>query len=210
MRRAAIFLNGESLTKKRIRDNLKPTDTIICADGGANAAFTVKVKPDLVIGDNDSLDSKTEELIRKNKIQKITFPKDKDQTDSELALNYALKRGFTNLILVGFAGDRIDHVLALLFYVTSYTKNVEITLLTQTQNIYLLKSTHVSLTGKKGDFVSLLPLEKNVRVTTSGLKYSLKNTSLPLAKTIGVSNEFLKEKARVKADGKLLVIQTIS
>lgn len=210
MRRAAIFLNGESLTKKRIRDNLKPTDTIICADGGANAAFTVKVKPDLVIGDNDSLDSKTEELIRKNKIQKITFPKDKDQTDSELALNYALKRGFTNLILVGFAGDRIDHVLALLFYVTSYTKNVEITLLTQTQNIYLLKSTHVNLTGKTGDFVSLLPLEKNVRVTTSGLKYSLKNTSLPLAKTIGVSNEFLKEKARVKADGKLLVIQTIS
>lgn len=210
MRRAVIFLNGESLTKKRIKENIKPTDTIICADGGANAAFLVKIKPDVVIGDNDSLDAKTEELIRKNKIQKITFPRDKDQTDSELALNYALKRGFANILLVGFMGDRFDHVLALFLYVASYTKKAEVTFVSQTQNIFLLKKTYVNLLGKKGDYVSLLPLEKNVKVTTSGLIYGLKNESLQFAKTIGVSNEFSGEKARVKADGKLLVIQTIS
>jgi len=212
MKRAVIFLHGNKPSKELVKKYVKKSDTIICADGGTIWAVECGLHPDVYIGDLDSITPELyKKLQKKENIEWHTFEKEKDETDSELAIKYAIKRGFGEILLFSVFGNRVDHVLAnlTLFSVLS-NKKTQIKIIEGDQEIYFVKN-KLELDGKIGEYISLIPLQTDVTVLTNGLKWELKGSILKYGKTCGISNEFIQTTAEVLVkNGTLLVIHTLA
>lgn len=208
MKRSVVFLHGNPPKADFVKQHMKEDDVIICADGGTGYAFNLGLKPHIVIGDFDSLSKKFKARLVKENIPMQTFPREKDETDSELVLRYVVEQGFTDIIIFGWMGSRLDHALANLFLFGNVKKNIQVRIVELDQVLYLVHSL-LKLNGKKGELVSLLPLNGDVSgVSTKGLKWALKNETLHYGKTRGISNEFVGKTAEIRVKkGMLLVIQ---
>jgi thiamine pyrophosphokinase len=210
MKRAVIFYNGDLSQIQKAKMYIKPTDFIICADGGALHAEKNGIKPDVIIGDFDSMTTKQKDKFAKQKIAFVVYTKQKDETDSELAVHYALKKGFRTILILGFMGSRLDHMLTNLFALDYLTElKADITIVEGDQEIRLVKK-YIKLKGKKGDLLSLIPLKEDAKkVTTKNLQYPLKQEDLLFGYSRGISNVFTKSTAEISlTNGSLLVIHT--
>lgn len=208
MKRAVVFFHGDSPSEHTVKRYIREDDVIVCADGGMIWADKLGIKPDVYIGDLDSITSTLHKKLQKEKIEWFIYPKEKDETDSELVMRYVVEQGFTDITIFGWMGSRFDHVLANLFLLGNVKKNIQVRIVEEEQVLYLVKD-KLSLRGKKGEFVSLIPLNGDVSgVSTKGLKWVLKNETLYYGKTRGVSNELVgKDAAITIKSGVLLVIQ---
>lgn len=193
MKRAVIFINGELADVSRLR--LKKSDLLIGVDGGAKRIE----KPDLIIGDFDSL-----KKIPPN-ILVIEYPRDKDFTDTELALEYCHKIKAKEVVVVGLLGRRLDHLIANLMSLSKYNFKI----IEGNQEIFICRN-KLEIIGKPGDLISLIPLLGDCRgVTTVGLKWPLQVRNLQAGSSLGVSNVMLGKSAQVSLKaGCLLVIHT--
>lgn len=203
MKTAYIVLNG-NLSKGITNFHPKKTDLIICADGGALFARNQNIIPHIIIGDCDSIPLKTKNYFENQCVAFIKYPREKDATDAELAINYALKNHATKLVIYGLFGDRIDHMISNIYHLSNVASNVSCIFIegdTQMQFIYSSQK----FKGKKGDELSLIPLKENVYgVTTQGLYYSLNNEDLPFGTSRGISNVFSKSNVIVTIQKGLL------
>jgi thiamine pyrophosphokinase len=106
-----IFLNGNPSSAPFYRMHLESfrhrPDAVICADGGYRLAQQSGVKPDLVVGDLDSLQ---EEQIEKG-VEIRRYPREKDLSDFELAMQAAADMAPERVYVYGALGGRIDHEL---------------------------------------------------------------------------------------------------
>jgi len=208
MKRAVILSNGDLADVSQLKEMIKPSDFVIAANGGSKHCKTLGIVPDLVIGDLDSLDKKLEQEWEKKNVGIISYPTDKDWTDTELALKYVVKQGFKEIVLAGFLGKRIDHVISNLLMMADLIDKVDkLMIIEGQQEIYVVKD-RLEIKGKQGDLVSLIPLLGNCQgVTTKGLKYQLQGSTLKFGKSRGVSNVMLGKKAEIGVEkGKLLVV----
>ncbi|MBU4449811.1 MAG: thiamine diphosphokinase, partial [Actinobacteria bacterium] len=122
----------ERLTKDYKFDRNAST-LIIAVDGGAQNCLNMRLVPDIVIGDMDSITLKLIESITSGKkpIKFINSIPEKDESDTQLAVDYAVGLGAKRILIVGAAGDRIDHTLANLFLLASPSaENSDIRILT--------------------------------------------------------------------------------
>jgi len=208
MKRAVIFSNGDLTDVSQIKEMIKPNDLIIAANGGSKHCKTLGIVPDLVMGDLDSLDQKLKKEWERKNVAIISYPEDKDWTDTELALKQAIKEGFKEIVLAGFLGKRVDHMISnLLMMVEVVDKVDKLMIIEGNQEIYVVKD-RLEIKGKQGDLVSLIPLLKDCQgVMTKGLKYQLQGSALKFGKSRGVSNVMLGKKAEITVKkGKLLVV----
>ncbi len=208
MKRAIIFYNGDLSDLRHAKQYIKPTDYIICADGGAKHAEKLGLKPDVIIGDFDSLPKTNQSKLARQGVQFITFKREKDETDSELTIKYAIKKRYKAILIFGLFGSRLDHMLTNIFaldYISNI--NADVTIIEGKQEIRTIHD-RIKLYGKKGDLLSLIPLKGNAKkVTTLNLKYPLKNEDLLFGYSRGISNVFSKDTAEVSLqEGSLLVI----
>ena len=196
--RGVIISAGSITDYIYIKSFINPdTDYIICADGGYHHAVKMGLRIDILLGDFDSISSDIPVDINK-----LVFDKDKDYTDTEIALDYARKQGFTEVLLLGGVGSRIDHTLANILMLVNF-KNVVI--INENNKIYMCDD--LTIKEDIGNYVSLIPLTKCVGVTTKGLKYELDNATMEVGYGIGVSNVVTNENVSVNIlSGKLLVI----
>ena len=176
-------------------------DLVICADGGLDNALLIGINPKVVIGDMDSIQS---DIISEYTV--VQYPAAKNQTDTQLAIDYAIKQGCREIVLLCSMGGRIDHSLAnimLLKYI--FERKAEGMILTHDQRICLITSETVLKRGT-GDLVSLIPITDKVEgVFTSGLRYRLANETLIQGDTRGISNEFCEVKANVSIKSGILL-----
>lgn len=213
MKKAIIFINGNLSNFSYINNYIYPEDIIICADGGANYAMQHKIIPDVIIGDLDSISPDVQQYLQSRKTLFIPYPKEKDFTDTELALQYALKQSIDQIIIVGIMGDRFDHLFANIMHIAHIAKNSqpakEILIMNGNQEIFIINK-QKNIVGKKNDLLSLIPLRDNCKkITTKGLKYQLDTEDLPLGSTRGISNVFMQEDVSIYiSDGSLLAIHT--
>lgn len=207
MKRAVIFVNGNRPPRDLVFEMIKTTDTIICADGGSKHAVFLGVVPHIIIGDQDSTPKAIIRELKKHKTEWITFSRDKDETDSELAINFAREKGFKDIVLFGFVGSRFDHMMAtLLFLASDLVAFDSVAIIDTKQTLHIVRK-QLKLKGKKGDYVSLVPLISDVLgVTTKGLKWKLKRDVLKFGKTRGVSNEIVSENASVLVESGVLTV----
>lgn len=210
MKRAVIFYNGDLSDISRAKKYINPTDYLIGVDGGTEKILKLGLKPNIIIGDLDSLPEKTKQKLQNKQIEWITFNPEKNETDSELALRHAIKKGYTSITVFGFFGSRLDHLLTNIFALSYFSeKNLDVLFVEGNQEIQIIKK-EITLKGTPGDLVSLIPLQGNVtEVTTTNLQYPLQKEDLYFGYSRGISNVMLTKTAKVSIkSGHLLVIHT--
>lgn len=208
--RAAIIGHGEVRPSAALRRLLRQADLIICADGGVQASAALRVPPHVVIGDLDSAELHALRWAQRRGAAVLQFPVEKDQTDAELATNYALDAGATRIDYVGMLGGRIDHALANIGLLTrAAARQCQARILDGSTEIFLAGH-NTDIGGAKGDRVSLVPLSAHVvGITTRGLRYPLHGGTLAIGSTLGISNELVRSPATIGVRrGSLLVIVT--
>jgi thiamine pyrophosphokinase len=166
-----------------------------------------------VVGDADSLAPDQAERLRNAGAEVVIHAAAKDESDTELALDEALARGATRVAIIGaFGGKRLEHTLAnILLIASERLKGRDICLADGASTLRVMHDREsLDFDGSAGDFVSLLPLTRDVSgVTTSGLRYALTDAVLEQGPARGLSNELLERAATVQIDrGRLAVIHT--
>ncbi len=208
-KRAVIFANGTMCNERTIRSMITATDTLIAANGGFKNMRKLGLTPRLMIGDLDSLDARTATLLQKSDIEIIQHPREKDQTDLELALNEAIDRGFQDILVIAATGGRLDQTLANVDLLANYAGKTHIHLENGLEEVCIIHNKLV-INGHAGDMISLIPLDEIAySVTTKNLKYPLKNEDLSKGSTRGISNVMLAKTASVQiSQGGLLCVHT--
>ncbi|MCR4335968.1 MAG: thiamine diphosphokinase [archaeon] len=204
VKKAVIICNG-TVNTKHLYSHISKNDFIVCADGGANKLLKTKFKPDLIIGDMDSISKNALKKFKETKM--IKFPREKDKVDLELALDYCIKNKFKEITILGALGNRADMTLTNVFILTQVPKNVNAKLIHENQEIYLVPK-KLFIQGIPHEIISLFPLKGDVKgLTLKGFKYALENHTLRFGIGVGISNEFIKEKVSITfKDGTLLCV----
>ncbi|PJA98473.1 MAG: thiamine diphosphokinase [Ignavibacteriales bacterium CG_4_9_14_3_um_filter_30_11] len=199
MKKCIIIANGKSPKKSELNFFIKNGYTdIICADGGANNAYKLKIIPNYIIGDLDSIEIKVLKYFEgKSKIMK-----DKNQydTDVEKCLKYAIKKKFTHAVLFGGIGSRLDHSICNLGIIIKFYNKINVSILSGISYLISYKGEKIIQT-KKGETISFYGFDKKTKFTSSDLKYPLKNITLPLGKKESTSNVALSECVKIKISG---------
>ena len=208
---ALILINGpaDDLPAKR---QIPTADVVIAADGGASHARRLGLSVSTIIGDMDSIGEQELASCQQSGTERVTYLPDKDATDLELAIQYAVEHGAERITLVGMFGGRPDQSLANILLLTRPILNgISVQLLGHGWQGYCIRD-GVSLAGQPGDIVSLIPLTPEVTgVTTSGLVWQLQDATLHFGSTLSVSNSMAASRAQVSLTaGILLVIHLIS
>lgn len=192
------------------RPELEAADYVICADGGANSALKSGRCPDLVIGDFDSLTPENLEWLALNGVPLERYPREKDQTDLELALSRAIDKARayadSTVCLLGGTGLRADHFLGNIALLIRFAgQGYEIHMLDPNQEMWVAKEiNHIS--GRAGQEISLIPLSERVLVSTEGLFYPLDREYLDQDSPRGISNVLIAESAMIRVyEGRLLL-----
>jgi thiamine pyrophosphokinase len=210
--RAVIFANGTLPDMQGAQRLLREGDRWIAADGGSRHALALGRAPDVVIGDLDSLaDPVRESLIRAGTVFQ-SFPAEKDETDLELALQYAVREGFTAIRILAGLGGRTDQTLANLFLLTDPAlASLDVRIDDGREEAFRVGKETVVF-GNAGDLISLVPVGTPAEgVTTDGLKFPLRGGTLIPFRTRGISNQMLGERAVINVEkGVLLCIHTRS
>ena len=210
--RAVIFANGELPDPERARALLRPGDLLLAADGGSRHLLALDRMPQAVIGDLDSLPAAARARLEAGGADLIAHPRDKDQTDLELALAHALAQGAGEILIVGALGGRLDMTLSGIALLTSPDLlAIDARLDDGRVEAFFVRGQAV-VQGRPGEIVSLLPWGAPVTgVTTSGLRWELHNETLLPDASRGLSNELRGARAEVRAaSGRLLCIHTRS
>ncbi len=193
-----------------------PSPRMVAADGGAAKALAAGYVPDIVVGDLDSLDSDVRIELERGGVEFLVADADKDESDTELCVLTALRGGAGRISILGaLGGDRPEHSVAnLLLLADPRLDGIEIEILAAGSRVTRVGTSagpgEAQITGELGDFVSLFPLGAGVEgITTEGLRFALRDESLSLGRTRGLSNELVAEPARVTTRrGCLLVVVT--
>lgn len=212
--RALVVLDGDPLGSDAWLAALAArSDVVIAADGGAARLDRAGRRPDLVVGDLDSLAPEKKQELESQGVAFEVHPNEKEETDAELALDAAVKRGADEILVVGaFGGSRLDHMAGNLMLLAHRDfAAIDLALVTETVTFRALLGPGIlELDGAPGDWVTLEPVSEIARaVTTDGLRYPLHHEDLARGSTRGVSNELTGRRGSVElADGLLLVAVT--
>ncbi len=206
--RTVIIANGPCPTPETVRRWLHRGDRLMCADGGARHALALGLRPDVVIGDLDSLDEAAQSQLQAMGTRLIVHPAAKDETDLELALLLAQQEGATELVILGGFGGRLDQTIANVLLLTlPQLKGLPVRLVDGDQEAFVIHGEAI-LHGRPGDTLSLIPLGGDAEgIVTEGLLYPLRGDALRSGPARGVSNVFTAETVRVTLEhGTLLAV----
>ena len=187
-----------------IKIEKEETDYIIAADGGRDTLKKFGIQPDLWLGDMDSVQENYEEEAEQ-------YPVEKDQTDLFLALEQGLSRGYQTFVIYGALGGRLDHTLANLSHLVYLAKRGARGYLVDEKQFATTICNEKIVFEKGSGIISILAAEKEAcRVSIQGLKYTLWQQNLAEEFPLGVSNQFIDQKAEIMVeDGVLWIISEI-
>jgi thiamine pyrophosphokinase len=202
-----VFAAAPLTVTERLRSRLSHLErpVVIAADDGATTALAFGLTPDVVIGDLDSLEPATRARLANVPVEE--YPRDKDFTDGQLAIERALKFQPSELLLLGFlGGPRLDQAVANVLLLL--TLSAPAVLLDEANECALVRpDAPLGWTPESDEVVSLIPLSGDARgVKTHGLRWALSGETLRLGDTRGLSNEPVGDQARVTIEAGLLLV----
>ncbi|MCX6827430.1 MAG: thiamine diphosphokinase [candidate division Zixibacteria bacterium] len=185
--------------------------TTVAVDGGVRFFIKNKIYPDIIIGDFDSSPALSNKYL--SHMEVISFPRIKDKTDSQLALEMALGRGATEIeILGGVSATEIDHTIGNIFLLELVNKfsrknhrRISARILGPDYEITLLENGSARFQGRRGEFVSIIPISETVRVKYSGLDYPPPEGPLWFGESLPLRNQFTGGNCRIIARGKVII-----
>ncbi|GEM86090.1 thiamine diphosphokinase [Meiothermus granaticius] len=204
MSRFTLLLGGGLSPTSRLRAQITGS-RCIAADGGMIHAAPLGLVPELWVGD---FDSAGEELLRTYpQVPRESHPRAKDQTDGELAVGAALRRGASALVLVGATGGQTDHALGnLLLSLNLAQEGIPTLLTTGLEEAYPLLPGHRVLDLPPGSRFSLIPLTDLEGVSIRGARWPLDEAQVPLGHTLTLSNQVIGDLEIGLRSGKGLIL----
>ena len=219
--------------KKNIEKAGRENIRLIAEDRGLEFFLDYLILPDVVIGDFDSLSEDGKNFLEMQsedipyggmlewKLQKgegkvvevVRLRPEKDDSDTQSAMNYAIQNGAKEIVILGVTGNRVDHLMANFgLLVLAQKQGASVTLVDSYNYMKLVSSGTVLRKSEQfGKYVSFFQLGGDVTgLTLEGFKYPLSNYHLTVADSgLTVSNEISSEFAKIIYDkGTLLMIMS--
>ena len=201
-----IIVAGGDLDEDQLKSVVAEDDYIIGADRGNAYLTACNLKPDIAIGDFDSMPIETlpdVPVIRLNPI--------KDETDTEYALLYALKKKPDEIIMMGVTGSRLDQTIASIEMLkTAFDEGVNAYIINTTNRIRVLRG-DITLHKEKafGKYISIIPFSEPLTdLTLKGFKYEVENFRLEKGISRGVSNEISDDSAFISCSRYFILMET--
>lgn len=210
--RKVLIVSGGSLDYEWAREWLadKQFDYVIAADSGLMYADKLELQVDYILGDYDSVKSDILEKYSK-KIETVTYPTEKDYTDTHIAVLTAIRNGAASIAIIGATGTRYDHAMTNIFVLKeAIDKDVECAIYDACNKIYLKQAPFsIEKDRQYGDYISFVPMTDGVRLTLKGVKYPLNDYCLRQGMSICQSNEIVDEVASIYIEkGIVIVLET--
>lgn len=204
--RAVVFINGDLKDAQFPARVVKTDDFLIAVDGGLRHLLTAGLLPDILIGDLDSVSAEDLHIVQEKNIPIFRLDVRKDETDLEIAIQYAVNQGFKEILLLAAIGERIDHTLANILILTRHEwQKINFRVLNESQELFFI-CIQGEIRGSRGDLVSLIPItEKVTAVRTEGLDYPLFGEDLYQYKARGISNVMSTSHAKINSESGLLL-----
>lgn len=203
--RFLIFLGGEPVPYSRFKE-LVPHSILLACDSGIELLWENHLFPHVFVGDLDSADQEVLASVKPYIKNFYQFPVEKDKTDSELGVEYALSAGAREIVLVGGLGQRLDHTLAnILLLLKIREAGVQGSIIGAKERIFCL-SDEFELRGKPGLAFSLIPLGLVTNLNIIGAHYSLLGGKLYPGNSMGISNYMEGELLEIKKEGGPLIM----
>lgn len=206
-----IIISGGNINYDFALEFLKnnPADSIIGADRGIEFLKKTGIKPDYIVGDFDSANQQALDYFKKLNVKVIRFQPEKDDTDTRIAVELAIREGSTSIYIIGGTGTRIDHVLGNIQNLSLAMQNgIECYLIDPNNRIRLVnRETILSKSEQYGEYISLISHTSEVTgLTLRGFYYPLTNYTMTCSHAIGISNEIVEEKAVISFDSGCLIV----
>jgi thiamine pyrophosphokinase len=204
---ALIIANGEECNSEILGELLEWSPFIVVLDGAIQKILDKGIKIDVLLGDfdrNPNLDN----IINQQPDIQIVYTPDQEKTDLEKAIEYLIEKGHKAANIIWATGKRADHSITNMTNIVRYKNKIKLVLIDNHSHIFPIINSFEKW-YPKGSPISLIPVGEAINVTTSGLKYNLKNESLKLGFRTGNSNE-TEEDGFVKITieiGELLVME---
>lgn len=181
-------------------------------DRGVQYLLEESIKPTKAFGDFDSVTAEELRYIAKELKELEIFPSEKDETDTEIAVNWALSKNPDEINLYGVTGGRLDHFFGnVQLLIKALKQGISITIHDKQNEIYLVeKGTHSIGSSIILPYISFVPVTSIVTsLTLAGFKYPLKNRNIQWGDTLCISNELDNESGTFSfEDGILMVIRS--
>lgn len=202
---SALIVTGGYCRTEALTDRLPAADLVIAADSGQKTCAALGLTPDLICGDFDSSPepSGTEAEI-------VRVPVRKNDTDTMLACELAVKRGAKRLTIVGGTGGRIDHTFSNVFFLEALkNRGIEAILTDGNNAVRILQGGETVTLPKRGfRYFSVFALTDAI-VSESGCEYPLDKARLRRVDPFAVSNEIKGDAATVRVhEGTVLVTES--
>lgn len=205
-----LIITGGKINKNFAKKYLKSNkyDIIIAVDKGLETIDYLKLEPQYILGDFDSVNTKILEKYKTQDIKIIKLNPEKDLTDTHSAIDLALKLKSTEITILGAIGTRIDHTMANIHILKqALDKNIKAKIVNEKNEIELIDK---EITIKKDDnykYVSIIPLTTQVTgITIEGMKYIINDYTLSIGDSLGVSNEQIDKEAKISIKTGILVV----
>ncbi len=200
-----VIIGGGDCSLELLKLNISSDDYIICADSGYDIAIEAEIKPDLVIGDFDSVKTFVQD------VEKITLPIEKDVTDCLAAYYEGVKRGFTDFLLFGGTGGRFEHTFANISVMANASRESKsFKIIDDKHTFYSITDSTIKLPYLPNKQISVFAFGENaVGVTEKGFHYSIENYTLEPFYPIGISNNIISDYGEISVEkGTLIIIET--
>ncbi|MCR5203039.1 MAG: thiamine diphosphokinase [Lachnospiraceae bacterium] len=206
-----LILSGGAYNLKFCSEYLKDKDFsyVICADRGLDAADSLGIKPDLIMGDFDSVNKGVLSKYKKNGAKILSFPSEKDESDSELSFMEAVKLKPRSVTVLGATGKRMDHLLCNINTLNIFLEaGIKAYMVDEYSILSLIKGEEKLYKNKLfGRYISFIPFTDVVRnVTLTGFKYNVSSFDMYRATSRGLSNEMMEEEACISFDEGIMMM----
>lgn len=188
--RTGVVLAGGDVTVQLMPSRARGAPIVVAADSGLDLAERLGLTPTLVVGDLDSVSAEALARARAAGIPVERHPADKDQTDLELGISAALDRGAEEIVVLGGAGGRLDHLLANINAIASPVIGVPIEAWLGQDLVVVVTDRWCGHLGG-GRLLSVMAWGGPAIVSEQGLRWPLDHVDLAAGSTLGISNEAL-------------------
>lgn len=187
-------------------------DHIIGVDGGLQFCYDHHILPTRIVGDFDTLSPEILKWYREHtKIEIREYNPVKDATDTQIAVELAMKLGSGRITILGGTGTRLDHVMGnIQTLYLPFSRGIDCRILDAHNRIRLVQGElHIRKEEQYGTYFSLIPFTTEVKaVTLHGAKYPLECYPFTVLGTgsLGVSNEILDDQVDILVEGGIMIL----
>lgn len=213
---SCLIVAGGEVLESQLSLALEEADVVIAADCGLEALERLKYVPNYIIGDFDSASETTRQHLATyesmESVEVVRLIPEKDDTDTEAALQLAFAHSTGEIRILGGTGSRLDHVLGNISILGQGLEQKRSVILQDAHNRIRMVNSDISIHRSQqfGTYISLFPYGDEVTgLTLEGFKYPLKDATLAGFHSLGVSNELVEEEGRITfSQGVLIIIES--